>query len=90
MYLDQKVALNPKLDRILLVVAVLSSASFFITQKLQERQATLTKSTMAQKEKDKWAKVLVADMMSNEESDLGMKLACRIRFFIASTAKWKQ
>ena len=43
---------------------------FFITQKLQERRATLTKSTMPQREKDKWGKVLVAEMMSSEESDL--------------------
>ena len=39
-------------------------------QKLQERRSTLTKSAMSQKEKEKWGKVLVPEMMSSEESDV--------------------
>ena len=39
------------------------------TQKLQEQRATLNKSSMPQKDRDKWGKVLVAEMMSSEESD---------------------
>ena len=42
----------------------------FCTQKLQERRSTLTKSAMLQKEKEKWGKVLVPEMMSSEESDV--------------------
>ena len=44
-------------------------SSFSCAQKLQERQSTLNKSPMPQKDRDKWGKVLVADMMSSEESD---------------------
>ena len=39
------------------------------TQKLQERQATLKKCAMSEKDKEKWGKVLRADVMSSEESD---------------------
>ena len=39
------------------------------TQKLQERQATLKKCTMSERDKEKWGKILRADVMSSEESD---------------------
>ena len=42
---------------------------FSPTQKLHERQATLKKCAMSEKDKEKWGKVLRADVMSSEESD---------------------
>ena len=41
----------------------------FPLQKLQERQATLKKCTIGEKEKEKWNKVMTAEMMSSEESN---------------------
>ena len=42
---------------------------FPLFQKLHERQSTLKKSTLPEKEKEKWNKVLISDLMSSEESD---------------------
>ena len=38
-------------------------------QKLQERQATLKMCTLPERQKEKWSKVIISDMMSSEESD---------------------
>ena len=52
---------------------------------------------MAQKERDKWGKVLVAETMSSKESDeeneeiiisLGVQRKCLV-YFTALTARWK-
>jgi hypothetical protein len=38
-------------------------------QKLQERQATFNISAISGKEKEKWMKIFVPEMISSEESD---------------------
>ena len=38
-------------------------------QKLQERQATLKKCTLPERQKEKWSKVIISDVMSSEESE---------------------
>lgn len=42
--------------------------SFFL-QKLHTRQSLLAKTNLSGKEKEKWSKILVNEMMSSEESD---------------------
>ena len=44
---------------------------FHALQKLQERQATLKKCTIGEKEKEKWNKVMTAEMLLSEESNNG-------------------
>lgn len=72
---------------------------FFIIQKLQERQATVNKSAMPQKEKGKWRNMLVTEMMSSEESNLDNEDVTTVKplpwhaecllFFTVWTAKWR-
>ena len=40
-----------------------------IEQKLHQRQSLFARSSLDEKAKEKWGKVLVSDMMSSEESD---------------------
>ena len=40
----------------------------FILQKLQERLAALNKAKLSDKDREKWEKVFIVDMMSSEES----------------------
>ena len=56
--------------RVQLIGSKLLVNYYIFTQKLQERRSTLTKSAMSPKEKEKWGKVLVPEMMSSEESDV--------------------
>lgn len=41
----------------------------FFLQKLHTRQSLLAKTNLSGKEKEKWSKILVNEMMSSEESD---------------------
>ena len=41
----------------------------YFVQKLQARQATLKGSTLPERQKEKWSKAIIADMMSSEGSD---------------------
>lgn len=43
----------------------------FSPQKLREREAFFQKSHMAEREKEKWIKVFVSEMISSEDSDSG-------------------
>ena len=47
------------------------SCSNYPVQKLQERQAIMKRSSLPERQKEKWSKVMIADMMSSEESDEG-------------------
>lgn len=48
-----------------------SKVTWPFLQKLQERIATLNKAKLSEKDREKWSKVFVTEMMSSEESDDG-------------------
>ena len=57
------------MHRSCVIIMVPSSCSCYLVQKLQERQTTLKRSTLPERQKAKWSKVVIADMMLSEESD---------------------